>query len=421
MMISQRAAVFEKFGHMPQGRRVTRALLFLSLLLLSPTVQAQVPLGITFQGAAAASYDGNIYLQTVALHEDVAAVQAAGLALAPSAELRIGLARSHHLLFSHSTDFQQFLLADGGHESLLQHQAVLSYVTAPLAGFRFTLAAGLDQLVLAQQSGAGWLGVTGGLSASRALCGWARAELEYRVDHTEFGELSSVAWQTGHGPSLSLALRLARGVVLEPFYGVLLQTGATEMEATLHQTGIWLTWRLPWLPLRLRARYQFTVTDISMAHEGETIQQQDRMHTWGEEAHLEARTWLALFVRHTSIIGDDDTGQDYSRHQVLAGVEFVLDWSRAPAASSTSEPRRLVLEYHNPGARSVSVVGSFNSWDPAAGRLQQQGGVWRRSQRLGPGKHVYMLWVDGNMVPPPGCATWIRDGFDGKNCLVEVY
>ena len=56
-----------------------------------------------------------------------------------------------------------------------------------------------------------------------------------------------------------------------------------------------------------------------------------------------------------------------------------------------------------PAARSVSVVGDFNSWDSDADAMSRDAatGLWSRTLALRPGRHVYAFIVDDSV--------WMRD------------
>jgi hypothetical protein len=54
-----------------------------------------------------------------------------------------------------------------------------------------------------------------------------------------------------------------------------------------------------------------------------------------------------------------------------------------------------------PNARSVSLVGDFNGWDPGATSLEQENGVWTVVIPVTPGRHQYGFVLDGS--------TWIAD------------
>jgi hypothetical protein len=76
-----------------------------------------------------------------------------------------------------------------------------------------------------------------------------------------------------------------------------------------------------------------------------------------------------------------------------------------------------------PGARSVSVVGSFNDWRPGEIPLEDRDhdGVWRGVVVLPTGTHEYMFVVDGERwVPDPLAGRYIEDDFGRENSLLIV-
>jgi len=76
-----------------------------------------------------------------------------------------------------------------------------------------------------------------------------------------------------------------------------------------------------------------------------------------------------------------------------------------------------------PGARSVSVVGSFNDW--RAGQIpledRDHDGVWRGVVVLPAGTHEYMFVVDGERwVSDPLAGRYVEDDFGRENSLLIV-
>jgi Glycogen recognition site of AMP-activated protein kinase len=94
-------------------------------------------------------------------------------------------------------------------------------------------------------------------------------------------------------------------------------------------------------------------------------------------------------------------------------------------ATSTKqeEPKvfvRLVLL--QPGARSVSVAGDFNGWDPAQTKLERsEGGVWTATIPLKPGRYQYMFVIDGKQwIADPLAPEETTDGFGAQNAVLDV-
>jgi hypothetical protein len=75
-----------------------------------------------------------------------------------------------------------------------------------------------------------------------------------------------------------------------------------------------------------------------------------------------------------------------------------------------------------PGARSVSVAGSFNQWDPAAAPLvpTTSAGVWTTTVALPLGQHQYAFVVDGVRWVTDPAAPAVDDGFGQRNSVVAV-
>jgi hypothetical protein len=81
---------------------------------------------------------------------------------------------------------------------------------------------------------------------------------------------------------------------------------------------------------------------------------------------------------------------------------------------------RLVLL--QPGARSVSVAGDFNGWNPAQTKLERsEGGLWTATIALKPGRYQYMFVIDGKQwVADPLAEEGAGDGFGSQNAVLDV-
>lgn len=76
-----------------------------------------------------------------------------------------------------------------------------------------------------------------------------------------------------------------------------------------------------------------------------------------------------------------------------------------------------------PAARSVTVAGSFNDWQPERLRLADgdHDGVWRATAVLPSGTHEYMFVIDGERwVPDPLGERYVDDGYGRQNTLLVV-
>jgi hypothetical protein len=84
--------------------------------------------------------------------------------------------------------------------------------------------------------------------------------------------------------------------------------------------------------------------------------------------------------------------------------------------------REVVITYRDADAEEVSVIGSFNNWEPDATPMKRDAkGFWTARLALPPGKYAYKLLVNRRMkiADPSGPATE-PDGFGGVNSILEV-
>jgi hypothetical protein len=92
-----------------------------------------------------------------------------------------------------------------------------------------------------------------------------------------------------------------------------------------------------------------------------------------------------------------------------------------PQRDATRDGVKFVLVA--PQAARVSVVGDFNSWDPAATPMQRTptGGTWSVVVPLSAGRHEYAFVVDGKQwLPDPSAPLAPVDGLGVPNSVVLV-
>lgn len=109
---------------------------------------------------------------------------------------------------------------------------------------------------------------------------------------------------------------------------------------------------------------------------------------------------------------------------VLARIVEV-PFGSPPAQLVSLEPAptthvRMVLV--QPGAKSVSVAGDFNGWNPDRTSMKRSdGGVWTATIRLKPGRYQYMFVIDGKQwLADPLAPEDTGDGFGSKNAVLDV-
>lgn len=105
---------------------------------------------------------------------------------------------------------------------------------------------------------------------------------------------------------------------------------------------------------------------------------------------------------------------------LLLGVALLAGCAGLPGPGP-DRPALAWFRLKAPGAERVSVVGTFNGWDPEAHRLQgpDPEGVWSLGLLLPPGRYRYMFVVNGDRwVTDPEAQAYEEDGFGGRNALL---
>ena len=69
----------------------------------------------------------------------------------------------------------------------------------------------------------------------------------------------------------------------------------------------------------------------------------------------------------------------------------------------------------------ICVVGTFNSWNPQAHRLERDGdGVYAAKLLLEPGRYEYKFLVNGQWHIDPRCAAQVRNAYGTVNNVLEL-
>jgi Glycogen recognition site of AMP-activated protein kinase len=97
--------------------------------------------------------------------------------------------------------------------------------------------------------------------------------------------------------------------------------------------------------------------------------------------------------------------------------------TRGSATAASSTDRELVrFQLSAPNASHVTLVGSFNEWNPVATPLVRDAatGTWMVVLRLPPGRHVYAFVVDGDVTADPAAPRAADNDFGSANSVVLV-
>jgi len=90
--------------------------------------------------------------------------------------------------------------------------------------------------------------------------------------------------------------------------------------------------------------------------------------------------------------------------------------------SRDDKPREVTLVLTREDCSRISVIGSFNNWDPEATPMQRNGsGVWEATLLLEPGKYSYKFIIDNRIkITDPSSDLHESDGFGGTNSVLIV-
>ncbi len=140
---------------------------------------------------------------------------------------------------------------------------------------------------------------------------------------------------------------------------------------------------------------------------------------WAEDTAVSAKA-AGLLVAASLTIGFVARGT-MTEQATFGGAESASIEMQPVANVSSAVPVAMALELAN--ARTVSVVGDFNGWDPAANPMQRVGanGPWSTTLLAKPGRHTYAFLVDGTtLVADPRAPKAKNPDFGGDASVLMV-
>jgi hypothetical protein len=159
------------------------------------------------------------------------------------------------------------------------------------------------------------------------------------------------------------------------------------------------------------------------------VRRDERPHPWleGRVMHAVAsRASRPAWRRHLEGL----LGTRVALAAGVAALSFAAGWmvTRRAAVAPTplAQPAEVVFvqfAVEAPGARTVTISGSFNDWAAEATPLSDADGdgLWTALVPLGPGVHQYMFVVDEvEWVTDPRAGRYVDDGFGRSNAVVAV-
>jgi hypothetical protein len=170
----------------------------------------------------------------------------------------------------------------------------------------------------------------------------------------------------------------------------------------------------------------------------------DRQAGGGLSVSLRASASFDLVARYELLVDRArGAGTDYTRNLLmvmLVGHRTVpparaVAVAAAPPADAPGpqadagqalrvERGRVRFRLRAPGARRVTVIGSWNDWsaDDPRQRLREVGGtgLWEGWVAVAPGEHRYHFLVDDRPARPVDATRYRPDGFGGEDGVVEI-
>lgn len=85
-----------------------------------------------------------------------------------------------------------------------------------------------------------------------------------------------------------------------------------------------------------------------------------------------------------------------------------------------SREKTVEFRLNRPQAKGVVVVGTFNNWDTSKTPMQKDGGNWKASIPLAPGRYEYRFVADGEWLSDPNAKESVRNDFGSTNSVLVV-
>jgi len=125
-------------------------------------------------------------------------------------------------------------------------------------------------------------------------------------------------------------------------------------------------------------------------------------------------------------IGDENLlplfGMNNDIDKLIDGFEAISQ-EQSDFAGRSGRMRKVTFTLNYPDAASVSVIGTFNNWDPDANPMKKdQDGIWKTTIYLAPGKYSYKFIVNRKTkITDPTSKQVESDGFGGFNSVIIVH
>jgi hypothetical protein len=392
------------------------------LIAWAGSARAEVRVGLVPELRLGGGYDDNLFLDADPARTVPSNLRADGIFdVAPRLVARLAAAR--HALVLSADYLERITLSNG---DLRDAGLRLDWASAPVGPLRF-LVSGVYEHYEADRFPDNTFDLGGGEAGLRLTVGDVRLQARYRAvgrsysDPARAGQLDFEQHALG-----AFDVRLGSILTLGLGYGYLhLDSSNPSARLERHRGELLLSLRPVWW---LLVGGGYSVGGQHLPHgallSGVTAPRDEFLQTATATVVARPIGWLELFARYDWLEATSDTPLgNYHRNQVLAGLAVFTSlergWQRRLPAAPEVREHWVNFRYRG-RARSVSVVGDWNGWDPSAAPLGASGDGFAGRYALPPGRHEYAFAVDGTIVAPPDAPRYVDDGFGGRNGVIEV-
>lgn len=109
------------------------------------------------------------------------------------------------------------------------------------------------------------------------------------------------------------------------------------------------------------------------------------------------------------------------KFSLLLAVLMVLMVVTPVMAETKVDGNQVTFTFKAPNASQVYLSGNFNGWSPTGDKMTKGAdGVWSVTIKLKPATYQYKFVADGAWITDESAASFVDDGFGGKNSVLVV-
>lgn len=99
----------------------------------------------------------------------------------------------------------------------------------------------------------------------------------------------------------------------------------------------------------------------------------------------------------------------------------MADKKKKAVSTPKVKKKRVTLTLENEPGLDISLVGSFNAWEPEKKKLKEkESGQYSATLMLEPGEYEYKFVIDGKWLADPKAEAWAPNPFGSLNSVLQV-